>query len=118
MPPTSPRSRLLLKELRLKLLSRMELISALAANDWTSVPFVADFDRTSGLEKLGCNSDVLSETDFMGFNNRVTVQNCESRDYRKLLVNTDTLSWPFPTRTFTDCREIYFHKMENGSFSL
>jgi len=56
----------------------MELISALAADDWTSVPFVADFDRTLGLEKLvGCDSDVLSETDFMGFDDRVTAQNLE-----------------------------------------
>lgn len=56
----------------------MELISALAADDWTSVPFVADFDRMLGLEKLvGFNSDVLGETDFMGFDDRVTVQNLE-----------------------------------------
>jgi len=54
----------------------MELISALAADDWTSVSFVADFDRTLGLEKLvGCNSNVLGETDFMRFDNRVTIQN-------------------------------------------
>lgn len=54
----------------------MELISALAADDWTSVPFVADFDRTLELEKLiECNSDVLGETDFIGFDDRVTVQN-------------------------------------------
>lgn len=52
----------------------MELISALAANDWTSVSFVADFDRTLELEKLvECNSDVLGETDFIGFDDRVTV---------------------------------------------
>jgi len=37
---------------------------------------VADFDRTLGLEKLvGCNSNVLGETDFMRFDNRVTIEN-------------------------------------------
>jgi len=52
----------------------MELISALAADDWTSVPFVAGFDRTLGLEKLvGRDLDLLGETDFMGFDDRVTL---------------------------------------------
>lgn len=52
----------------------MELISALAADDWTSVSFVTDFDRMLGLEKLvGFNSDILDETDFMGFDDRITV---------------------------------------------
>lgn len=54
------------------IVANVELISALAAGDWTSMPFIADFDRTLGLEKLGCNSDVLGEPDFM-FDDRVMV---------------------------------------------
>jgi len=55
------------------IVANVELISALAAGDWTSMPFIADFDRTLGLEKLGCNSDVLGEPDFMRFDDRVMV---------------------------------------------
>lgn len=55
------------------IVANVELISALAAGDWTPMPFIADFDRTLGLEKLGCNSDVLGESDFMRFDDRVMV---------------------------------------------
>lgn len=94
----------------------MELISALAADDWTSVPsFLADFDRTLGLEKLvGRNSDVLGETDFYGVR-RPNYAIPESRDYQKLLVNTDTVIRTISYRTFTSRREVRWKEISGNN---